>query len=135
MRSSRRRRSSLGGLRVGLQTCYDLRFPEVTRVLADAEVDLVLVPADWVPGPGKVHHWRTLLTARAIENTAFVAAAGQIPPEGVGTSLILDPAGETLAELGEERGIAVADLDPARIREVRAANPALRLRRYTVLPR
>lgn len=125
----------VGDLRVGLQTCYDLRFPEVTRVLADAEVDLVAVPADWVPGPGKVHHWRTLLTARAIENTAFVAAAGQIPPEGVGTSLILDPAGQTLAELGEERGLAVADLDPARIREIRTANPALRLRRYTVLPR
>lgn len=125
----------VGDLRVGLQTCYDLRFPEVTRVLADAEVDLVLVPADWVPGPGKVHHWRTLLTARAIENTAFVASAGQIPPEGVGTSLVLGPAGETLAELGEERGVAVADLDPSRIREVRTANPALRLRRYTVLPR
>jgi predicted amidohydrolase len=88
-----------------------------------------------VPGTGKVHHWRTLLTARAIENIAFVAAAGQIPPDGVGTSLILDPAGETLAALGEERGLAVADLDPARVREVRAANPALRLRRYTVLPR
>jgi predicted amidohydrolase len=125
----------VGDLRVGLQTCYDLRFPEVTRVLADAEVDLVLVPADWVPGPGKVHAWRTLLTARAIENTAFVAAAGQVPPDGVGTSLILDPAGATLAELGEEHGIAIADLDPARITEVRAANPALRLRRYTVLPR
>ena len=125
----------VGELRVGLQTCYDLRFPEVTRVLADAEVDLVLVPADWVPGPGKVHAWRTLLTARAIENTAFVAAAGQIPPEGAGTSLILDPAGATLAELGDEHGIAIADLDPARITEVRAANPALRLRRYTVLPR
>jgi deaminated glutathione amidase len=125
----------VGDLRAGLQTCYDLRFPEVTRVLADADVDLVLVPADWVPGPGKVHHWRTLLTARAIENTAFVAAAGQIPPEGVGTSLILDPAGATLAELGEQRGLALADLDPARLREVRAANPALRLRRYTVLPR
>ncbi|GAA2748832.1 carbon-nitrogen hydrolase family protein [Amnibacterium kyonggiense] len=125
----------VGDLRVGLQTCYDLRFPEVTRVLADAEVDLVLVPSDWVPGPGKVHHWRTLLTARAIENTAFVAAAGQIPPEGVGTSLIVGPSGETLAELGEDRAVAVADLDPARVREVRAANPALRLRRYTVLPR
>jgi predicted amidohydrolase len=125
----------VGDLRTGLQTCYDLRFPEVTRVLADAGVDLVLVPADWVPGPGKVHHWRTLLTARAIENTAFVAAAGQIPPDGVGTSVILDPAGITVAELGEQRSVAVADLDPARIREVRAANPALALRRYTVLPR
>lgn len=124
-----------GDLRVGLQTCYDLRFPEVTRVLADAGVDLVLVPADWVPGPGKAHHWRTLLTARAIENTAFVAAAGQLPPGGIGTSLILDPAGVTLAELGEEEGVTVVDLDPARLRAVRTANPALALRRYTVLPR
>lgn len=125
----------VGDLRVGLQTCYDLRFPEVTRVLADAAVDLVLVPADWVPGPGKVHHWCTLLTARAIENTAFVAAAGQIAPGGIGTSLILDPAGVTLAESGEEEGFVLADLDPARLREVRAANPALTLRRYTVVPR
>lgn len=125
----------VGGLRAGLQTCYDLRFPEVTRVLADAGVDLVLVPADWVPGPGKVHHWRTLLTARAIENTAFVAAAGQIAPAGIGTSLILDPAGVTLAESGQEEGLAFADLDPARVREVRAANPALSLRRYSVVPR
>lgn len=125
----------VGDLRVGLQTCYDLRFPEVTRVLADADVDLVVVPADWVPGEGKVHHWRTLLAARAIENTAFVAAAGQIPPAGVGTSLVLDPAGAVLAELGESRGVAVADLDPARIGAVRRTNPSLALRRYTVLPR
>ena len=75
------------------------------------------------------------LGASVVVLAAFVAAAGQIPPGGVGTSLVLDPAGQTLVELGEERGVAVADLDPARIREVRAANPALRLRRYTVLPR
>ena len=125
----------LGGLRVGMQTCYDLRFPEVTRVLADAAVDLVLVPADWVPGEGKVHAWRTLLAARAIENTAYVAAAGQTPPAGVGTSVVLDPAGAPLVELGDNEAVAVAELDPARVREVRAANPALTLRRYTVLPR
>ena len=123
------------GLRVGLQTCYDLRFPETTRLLADADVDLVLVPADWVPGPRKVTHWRTLLAARAIENTVFVAAAGQVPPAGVGTSLVLDPTGDVLAELGEQPGFATADLDPARIAEVRQTNPSLALRRYTVVPR
>ncbi len=123
------------GLRVGMQTCYDLRFPEATRVLADAQVDLVLVPADWVPGPRKVAHWRTLLAARAIENTVFVAAAGQVPPAGVGASLVLDPAGDVLAELGEQPGVATADLDPARIAEVREVNPSLALRRYAVVPR
>lgn len=122
------------GLRVGLQTCYDLRFPEVTRLLADAGVDLVLVPADWVPGPSKVAHWRTLLAARAIENLAFVAAAGQVPPAGVGTSLVLDPVGEVLAELGEAPGVAVAELDPGRIAAARRANPALAQRRYAVVP-
>lgn len=125
----------VSGLRVGLQTCYDLRFPEVSRVLADAGVDLIAVPSDWVPGPLKVAHWRTLLAARAIENTAFVAGADQTAPAGVGTSLVLDPAGVALAEAGEEPGVAVAQVDPARIAEVRAANPALRLRRYRVVPR
>lgn len=125
----------VGGLRVGLQTCYDLRFPEVTRLLADAGADVVAVPSQWVPGPGKVHHWRTLLTARAIEDTAYVLGAGQVPPAGIGTSLIVDPFGEVLAELGEEPGVAVAEADPERVVEVRRANPALALRRYRVVPR
>ncbi len=125
----------VGALRVGLQTCYDLRFPEVSRVLADAGVDLIAVPSDWVPGPLKVAHWRTLLAARAIENTAFVAGADQTAPGGVATSLILDPAGVVLADAGEEPGVAVAQLDPDRIAEVRAVNPALALRRYAVVPR
>ena len=63
------------GLTFGLMTCYDLRFPEVARLLADAGVDVALVPAEWVRGPLKEHHWRTLLHARAIENTMYVAAA------------------------------------------------------------
>ncbi|MDH2445305.1 carbon-nitrogen hydrolase family protein [Amnibacterium sp. CER49] len=125
----------LGGLTVGLQTCYDLRFPEVTRRLADAGAQLVLVPADWVPGPRKVHHWRTLVTARAIENTLYVAAAGQVPPSGVGTSLVVDPAGDALAELGDAPGTAVADVEEDVVEAVRRVNPALALRRYAVTPR
>ena len=125
----------LAGLPVGLQTCYDLRFPEVTRRLADAGAELVLVPADWVPGPRKVHHGRTLVLARAIENTLYVAAAGQVPPSGVGTSLIVDPVGEVLAELGDAPGTAVADVDRSLVDAVRRVNPALALRRYAVVPR
>ncbi len=125
----------VAGVRVGLQTCYDVRFPEVTRRIADAGADLVAVPADWVPGPRKIPHWRTLVTARAIENTLYIAAAGQVPPGGVGTSLIVDPRGDVLAELGELPGTAFAEVDPGLVADTRRVNPALELRRYTVVPR
>jgi len=125
----------VGGISVGMQTCYDLRFPEVTRTLVDAGAELVLVPAQWVPGRLKSHHWRTLLTARAIENTVYVAAADHGAPSGVGISMIVDPAGVVLAELGErERDLALAPVTRHRLEEVREANPSLALRRYGVLP-
>lgn len=122
------------GFTVGMQTCYDIRFPEVTRTLVDAGADLVLVPAEWVRGPLKEHHWRTLVTARAIENTVFVAAADHAPPIGVGNSMIVDPMGVELAGVGENTDVAVAHPDLARVAEVRRVNPALALRRYRVVP-
>ena len=125
----------LDGLRFGLMTCYDLRFPEVARTLADAGVDVALVPAEWVRGPLKEHHWRTLLQARAIENTFFVAAADHPPPLGVGHSMVIDPQGVVLAQVGTATDVAVAHVDPAAIARVRRVNPALELRRYRVTPR
>jgi predicted amidohydrolase len=118
----------------GLQTCYDIRFPEVTRRLVDAGVDLVIVPAEWVRGPLKEHHWRTLLTARAIENTVYLAAADHAPPIGAGNSMILDPMGVEVATVGEALDVAVAFPTRHRIDTVRSANPALRLRRFGVSP-
>ena len=120
---------------MALQTCYDVRFPEVTRRLVDAGATLVLVPSEWVRGPLKEHHWRTLLTARALENTVFLAAADHTPPIGVGTSLIIDPMGVAVAALGEAVDVAVAFLAPERVASVRAINPALALRRFAVVPR
>lgn len=125
----------LDGLRFGVMTCYDLRFPEVTRVLADAGVDVVLVAAEWVKGPLKEHHWRTLLLARAIENTLFVAAADHPPPLGVGHSMIVDPQGVELAGVGTATDVAVAHLDVEAVERVRRVNPALRLRRFGVVAR
>jgi predicted amidohydrolase len=122
------------GVPAGLQTCYDIRFPEVSRRLVDAGAELILVPAEWVRGPLKEHHWQTLLTARAIENTVYVAAADHTPPIGVGTSLIVDPMGVALAALGETTGVAVAEVTRARVAEVRESNPSLALRRYRVEP-
>lgn len=123
-----------GGVRCGIMTCYDLRFPESARVLVDAGADLLLVPAEWVRGPLKEDQWTTLLRARAIENTAYVAAADHPAPLGVGRSAIVDPQGVVLAGLGPTTDIAVAPVDADAVERVRLLNPALRLRRYRVVP-
>ncbi|MBX9719741.1 MAG: carbon-nitrogen hydrolase family protein [Microbacteriaceae bacterium] len=122
------------GLRAGIQTCYDLRFPEVTRRLVDAGAELVLVPSEWVAGPGKVHAWTTLLTARAIENTVYVAAADHIPPIGVGHSMVVDARGELIASIETATDAVVAPVSRAHLDEVRRINPALQLRRFGVVP-
>ncbi|MET4781803.1 carbon-nitrogen hydrolase family protein [Glaciihabitans sp. UYNi722] len=126
---------TLGDLTVGLQTCYDIRFPEVTRRLVDAGADLVLLPSEWVRGPLKEQHWRTLVTARAIENTIYIAAPDQAPPIGAGNSMIVDPMGIELATIGEETDVAIAWISLERIAAVRAVNPALGLRRFEIQPR
>lgn len=125
----------LDGITVGLLTCYDLRFPEAARVHADAGVDVLVYPAAWVPGPRKEDHWKTLARARAIENTIYVAAISQGPPTvGTGGSLIVDPTGLVLGELGEANGLVIARIDPERIEKVRSFNPSLKNRRYAVVP-
>jgi deaminated glutathione amidase len=118
----------VGGLRVGLMTCYDLRFPELARALVDRGAELIVVPAAWVAGPGKADHWRTLLKARAIENTVYVAAAAQPGPRYTGRSTVVTPRGETVEV--EEGGLAVsATVHRAVLDEVRAENPSLANRR------
>lgn len=119
-------------LTVGIQTCYDLRFPEQSRWLIDAQTDLILIPAEWVAGEHKVKHWRTLLAARAIENTVYVAAADHPEPIGVGHSSIIDPLGNDLALLETGEGIIYADIDSAQIAQVRHTNPSLLQRRFHV---
>ncbi|KJL27459.1 2-oxoglutaramate amidase [Microbacterium azadirachtae] len=126
---------AVDGLTFGLMTCYDLRFPEVARTLVDAGADALVVPAEWVRGPLKEHHWTTLLAARAIESTSYVVAADHPGPVGVGHSAVVDPQGAVVAGVGTGEGIAVAELDADTVARVREVNPALRLRRYRVVPR
>lgn len=123
---------TVAGLTVGLQTCYDLRFPEVTRTLVDAGAHAVAVAAQWFDGLAKKHHWETLIAARAIENTVYVAAADQSGPAAVGSSQIVDPLGITLASLDAEPGIAMASASLERVLEIRSTNPVLLQRRYRV---
>lgn len=123
------------GVRFGLQTCFDLRFPEGARRVAAAGAQVLLLPAQWIPGPAKVDQWTTLLRARAIENTVYVAAADQAAPRGAGASMIVDPAGVVLAELGDEPGVLTAAVEAEVLEQVRRANPSLSLRRFAVVER
>lgn len=119
----------VAGHRVGLLTCYDLRFPEQARLLVDAGADTLAVPSAWVAGPLKEDHWTTLLRARAIENTVYVLGAAQCPPTYVGHSAVVDPMGVVVAAAGEAPGLVVGEVDPARVATARARNPSLANRR------
>nr|BFE81320.1 hypothetical protein GCM10020093_039210 [Planobispora longispora] len=125
----------LAGLRVGLVTCYDIRFPELTRALADRGADLFAVIAAWGSGPMKEEHWATLTRTRAIENTTWVAAVGQAPnPEaadgfGIGRSMLIDPMGVVRADLGPAPAVQTCVLDAQVTIVTRNALPCLEHRR------
>ncbi|MFN8110800.1 MAG: carbon-nitrogen hydrolase family protein [Thermoleophilia bacterium] len=121
------------GLRLGLTVCYDLRFPELYRALVDRGATALAVPAAFTAATGR-DHWEPLLRARAIENQCFVVAADQFGTHADGTrshgrSMIVDPWGVVLATVPDGEGVAVADLDLAHQRRIRASLPALRHRR------
>jgi predicted amidohydrolase len=135
--------ASLAGLRVGFMTCYDIRFPELARALAAAGAELLVVPAAWAAGPFKEEHWVTLIRARAIENTIWVAAAGQVPdpaepptraPTGIGRSLLVDPMGVVRLDLGVTADLGIGTVDTEQTASVRAVLPSLAGRRTDILP-
>ena len=129
------------GVQVGVQICYDIRFPELTRALAVGGATLVTVSAAWQAGLFKEEHWVTLLRARAIENTVWIAAVGQVPdpdekptraPTGVGRSMLIDPLGVVRADLGPSAGVTVVNADMSLVETVRATLPSLANRRDDV---
>ncbi|GAB7005026.1 carbon-nitrogen hydrolase family protein [Nocardioides sp. AN3] len=119
----------VGGATVGLMTCYDLRFPELARALVAAGAEILVLPAAWVAGERKVDHWRTLVRARAIENTAYVVAAGQPAPRYSGHSLVVDPLGDVLAEAADGEETLTARLERSVLDRARELNPSLANRR------
>ncbi len=125
----------VGGVRFGVLTCYDLRFPEIARRVVDAGAEVLVVPAAWAAGPGKADHWRALAVARAIENTSVVVAVGQAGPGVVGRSVVVGADGVVVLELDEDPTVATVDLDPEQVRRVRDRDPSLVNRRYRVVPR
>ena len=119
----------IGGAQVGLMTCYDLRFPEMGRALVDAGAEVIVVPAAWVAGEHKAHHWRTLLTARAIEDVCWVVGAGQPEPRYTGRSVVVDPWGRAVAEAGADEQQLSAVLRLEDVTAARRTNPSLANRR------
>ena len=125
--------ASAGELEVGLTVCYDLRFPELFRILALRGATAFTVPAAFTAVTGRAH-WETLLRARAIENAAFVIAAGQVGKaephyESWGHSMLVDPWGRVLAVIEDGEGHVCADLDLAELGRIRDSLPALANRR------
>ena len=119
--------------KLGLTICYDLRFPLLFARLAESDADVISVPAAFTVPTGRAH-WHVLLRARAIEAGLFVVAAAQVGRhedgrQTFGHSLVIDPWGEVLLDMGEEPGVGFADIDLKRIPEVRSRIPALNHRR------
>jgi len=119
--------------KLGLTICYDLRFPGLFAKLAESDADVISVPAAFTVPTGKAH-WHVLLRARAIEAGLFVVAAAQVGhhEDGrntFGHSLVVDPWGEILLDMGEDKGVGFADIDLKRISDVRSRVPALNHRR------
>jgi predicted amidohydrolase len=120
----------IAGLKVGLMTCYDVRFPEMARRLAVDGADVLVLPAAWVRGLGKEAHWEVLVTARALENTCYIVATGECGERNIGASMVVDPLGVAVARAGEAPALVFAEIDPARIIAARAALPVLVNRRF-----
>ena len=119
--------------RLGLSICYDLRFPDLYRALSDAGATILSVPAAFTVPTGEAH-WHLLLRARAVEAGVFVVAAAQTGHhqdgrDTYGHSLVVDPWGNVLLDMGQEVGVGFADIDPAQVDEVRSRLPAIHHRR------
>ena len=123
---------------MGLSICYDLRFPDLYRALSDAGAQVLSIPASFTRPTGEAH-WHILVRARAIEAGAFVVAAAQSGGhedgrQTYGHSLVVDPWGDVLLDMGEGAGVGYADCDMRRLAEVRMQVPALKNRRVVPAP-
>jgi len=123
-------RTSVGNL--GLQICYDMRFPEISRILTVNGANILVSPSAWVDGFMKQEHWEIMLKSRAIENGVYVIAPNQLGNIYCGHSMVIEPFGATLTDMGNRQGMEILDIDNSRIDTVRRTLPLLRNRRRDV---
>jgi predicted amidohydrolase len=118
--------------KVGLMICYDIRFPEMSRILTVKGADLLVAPSAWVQGIMKEEHWKTMVMARAIENGSYMIAPDQVGNIYSGRSMVADPFGTVVLDMGDKQGIDIVEIDKTRIMEVRKSLPLLKNRRLDV---
>jgi predicted amidohydrolase len=121
--------------KMGMMTCYELRFPEMARILALQGAKVIVVPTAWLAGRMKEDHLQLLARARALENTVFVVVASQTGRIFTGRSLVVDPFGVSICDAGEQEGVAVTEIDTDRVTRVRKVLPSLRHTRWDVYSR
>ena len=119
--------SPLGKL--GVLVCYDLRFPELSRLMAIEGSNALMAPSGWVQGTMKEDHWLTMCKARSIENGVYLIAPNQVGNIFCGRSLVIDPFGIVIFDMGNKEGMEIIDLDIERINLVRNDLPLLKNRR------
>lgn len=115
--------------KIGLMICYDIRFPEMSRILALAGAEILTIPSAWVQGVMKEEHWQIMLKARAIENGCYVIAPDQVGNIFSGRSMVIDPFGITLLDMGAKEGLEIIEIDRNRLKSVRKSLPLLSNRR------
>ena len=123
-------RTSVGNL--GLLICYDMRFPEISRILTVNGASILASPSAWVAGFMKQEHWEIMVKARAIENGVYVIAPNQVGNIYCGHSMVIDPFGSTLVDMGNREGIEIINIDSSRIDTIRRTLPLLMNRRTDV---
>jgi predicted amidohydrolase len=114
---------------IGLMICYDIRFPEMSRILTVKGANVLVLPSAWVHGVMKEEHWQTLLKARAIENGLYIIAPDQVGNIFSGRSMAVDPFGVVLLDMGNREGMEVVEIDKSRVQKVRELLPLLKNRR------
>ncbi|MCP1387604.1 carbon-nitrogen hydrolase family protein [Corynebacterium sp. TA-R-1] len=131
------------GAVVGVAICFDIRFPEQFKALANRGAEVILVPTSWADGPGKLDQWRALTVARALDTGAFIVAPGQARPDwetkagedsgptGIGHSAVVNPQGVRLAEAGYAPETLIVDIDLAEVAQARKALPLLTITNAT----
>ena len=123
---------TLEGGHYGMMICYDLRFPEMARMLTLSGANILLAPSGWVQGDLKVDHWQTMIRARALENGCYVIAPDQLGNIYIGHSMVVDPLGRTVVDLGDREGVEIVEIDYGLVQDTRAKLPLLQNRRTDI---